>query len=143
MTLRASLFLLLALVVPARANLGETVEGCVTRYGKPVGYSEANAKSPFGTVAFMAGGYTLLVFVVKDKEVGARVSKTDKSAFTTGEIQTIMSADAAPGPWVPDREHTDATQQQWTRADHATVIYDIAKHVLIFTSDEMARALHT
>src|ERR1700683_2319916 len=78
------------LTIPVRANLGETVEQCVTRYGVPVGFSEAGPKSPFGTVAFTAGGYTLILFLIENREVGARVSKVDKSAFTDAEMQNIM-----------------------------------------------------
>jgi hypothetical protein len=129
------------LLLPARANLGETVEQCVARYGHPIGYSEASAKSPFGTVAFSATGYTLIVFLLNTREVGARVSKQDKSAFTDGEMATIMNADAGATAWTLTPS-TDPTCLQWARADHATVLYDKDKHVLIFTSAEMLAALH-
>ncbi len=55
------------LLLPARANLGESVEQCVGRYGHPVGFTEANAKFPFGSVAFSATGYTLIVFILNNK----------------------------------------------------------------------------
>src|ERR1700760_2462765 len=96
--LRFSLLLLL-LMLPARANLGEPLKDCVQRYGSPVGYSEATGANPFGTVVFSAGPYTLVVFVLKNVEVGARVSKTDKSAFADSELQNILNADTKPGPW--------------------------------------------
>jgi hypothetical protein len=140
--LRSALILFSLLTIPLRANLGETVEQCVARYGKPVGFSEANAKMPFGTVAFSATGYTLIVFVMNNKEVGARVSKNDKSAFTDAEEQNIMSADSMAGsPWVPAASD-DPTTVKWTRGDKATVFYDKQKHVLIFTAQAMADALH-
>ena len=110
-----------SLLLPARANLGESVEQCVARYGRPVGYSEANAKNPFGTVAFAAGGYTLVVFVYQDKELGARVSKKDKAAFTDAEVQNIMAADGldpasgpsrpAPTPPAPNGSATTAPRR--------------------------------
>jgi hypothetical protein len=143
--LRAAFFLfcLLTVTAPLRANLGETVEQCVARYGRPVGYSEANAKLPFGTVAFTAADYTLVVFVMKNKEVGARVSKADHSAFTDVERQNIMNADSLAGsPWTTAASDDPATLR-WTRADKATALYDKDKHVLIFTSDEMAAAMHS
>jgi hypothetical protein len=31
---------------------------------------------------------------------------------------------------------------QWSRVDKATVLYDKEKHMLIFTSQEMAGAIH-
>jgi hypothetical protein len=129
------------LTLPARANLGETVEQCVKRYGVPIGYSEANAKAPFGTVAFSAGGYTLLVFVINNKEVGARVSKNDKSAFSDAEMKNIMDADSTGSPWTPTSSG-DPTCIQWTRGDKATAIYDKANHMLIFTSEEMSSTVH-
>ncbi len=81
------------LTVPLRANLGDSVAQCVARYGKPAGFTEANAKLPFGTMGFTATGYTLIVFLLNNKEVGARVSKQDKSPFTEAEMQQIMGAD--------------------------------------------------
>ena len=141
--LRLALIFLILLTLPLRANLGETVVQCVKRYGKPIGYSEANAKSPFGTVGFTAGGYTLIVFLILDKEVGARVSKVDKSAFTAAEMKTIMEADTdAASPWTSTLSD-DPTCLTWTRSDKATVLYDKVKHMLIFTSKEMTDALHS
>ena len=97
---RWSLILFVLLSIPLRANLGESVEQCVKRYGKPIGFSEATAKAPFGTLVFMAGKYTLIVFLLDGKEAGARVSKADKSAFTDDEMKTIMGADSDPqSPW--------------------------------------------
>jgi hypothetical protein len=75
------------------------------------------------------------------KEVGARVSKQDKSAFTDGEMKTIMNADTGAFAWT-SMPSTDPSCLQWARADHATVLYDKDKHVLIFTSAEMLAALH-
>jgi hypothetical protein len=92
-------------------------------------------------MVFTSGPYTLLVFLIGDKEVGARVSKQDKTAFTDAERQTIMGADSTTSPWAPHAS-TDPTCLQWNRTDDATVLYDKAAHVLIFTSSEMARALH-
>ena len=137
--LRFAIIFFSLLTIPLRANLGETVEQCVTRYGAPIGYSEASAKSPFGTVAFAAAGYTLVVFLIKNKEVGARVSKVDKSAFTDAEMKTIMTADSAGSPWTPTPSN-DPTCLRWIRDDKATILYDKEKHVLIFTSEEMANA---
>jgi hypothetical protein len=137
----AILLLLVVLTIPLRANIGETVAECAKRYGRPIGYSEASAKSPFGTLIFVASKYTLIVFLMGDKEVGARVSKTDKSAFTDAEMQTIMQADSDPqAPWT-SMPSTDPTCLQWARADKSTIIYDKDKHMLIFTSPEMANAI--
>ena len=141
--LRTYIFiLLLILTLPARANLGETVEQCVARYGKPDGFTEANPKNPFGTVAFTAAGYTLVIFILNDKEVGARFTKVDKSPFTDADMQNIMTADSASDAWT-STVSSDPTCLQWSRGDKATVLYDKTKHVLIFTSDDMAKALNT
>jgi hypothetical protein len=140
--LRSAILFFLLLLLPARANLGETVGQCVARYGQPVGYSEANPKFPFGTVAFSATGYTLIVFILETKEVGARVAKVDKSAFSDAELQTILNADSAAGslPWSV-AVSTDPTCLQWSRSDKATALYDKAKHIIVFTAQEMADAL--
>ena len=135
------MILVALLLLPARANLGETVEQVVARYGKPVAFAEASSAMPFGKVDFRAGGYELLVFVLNDREVGARVSKLDKTAFTDAEIQTIMENDAGDTKWA-ETTSTDPTCREWSRTDKATVMYDKEKHMLILTSDAMAQALH-
>jgi hypothetical protein len=140
--LRSAIFLFVLLTIPLRANLGDTVEECVKRYGVPIGYSEAGSKSPFGTVAFTAGKYTLVVFLLATKEVGARVSKTDKSAFADAEIQNIMTAENVPGSTWNSAPSSDPSCQQWNRSDKATFIYDKDKHMIVITSPAMADAAH-
>jgi hypothetical protein len=137
---RSTILFLTLLALPLHANLGETVKECVTRYGGPVSYTEANPKFPFGTVTFSASGLTLVIFLIGEKEVGAKVFKTDKSALSDAERDSIMGADTAGSQWksVPS---ADPSTLEWTRSDKATAIYDKEKNVLIFTSDEMAKAV--
>jgi len=137
---RNAIVLFVLLTLPLRANLGETVDQCVKRYGKPVGYSEATDKFPFGTLVFTAGAYTLVVFLLNNVEVGARVSKVDKSAFADTEMKNIRAADSNASPWTPTTS-ADPGSLQWSRADKATVIYDKTKSMLIFTSQQMADAI--
>ncbi len=137
--LRTCAVLFLLLILPLRANLGDAVDQCVKRYGKPTGFSEAGAKSPFGTLVFVAGPYQLIVFLLDNVEVGARVSKVDKTDFTPAEMRTILDADAT-SPWTPGKG-SDANTLQWNRADKATVLYDKDKKMLIFTSPQMLDAL--
>ncbi len=136
---RLVVVLLLLLALPVRANLGDTVADCVKRYGKPGAFTEANAKVPFGTMVFAAGPYQLIVFLNDTVEVGARVSKKDKTAFTPDEMKTIMDADA-PTPWV-STPSADPTCLTWSRDDKATVLYDQNAKMLIFTSPQMAAIL--
>src|ERR1700748_981747 len=96
--LRCAVLLLLLALLPARANIGENVTDLVKRYGKPAGFSEASSTNPFGTLIFVAGPYQMIIFLADNVEVGARVSKKDKSAFSPDEVQTILNADA-PTPW--------------------------------------------
>ncbi len=137
---RSALLLFLVLTLPVRANLGETVEQCVARYGRPIGYSEANAQSPFGTVVFAAAGYKLTVFLIGTTEVGARIVKDEGGAFTDTEQQNILAADSDGTPWNPTTSD-DPTCLCWTRGDKATALYDKQKHTLLFSSTAMAAAL--
>jgi hypothetical protein len=125
---------------PLRANLGETIQQCIVRYGRPNGYSEASPKFPFGTLVFIAGGYVLTIFVYQGRQVGARISKSDKSAFKDTEMQAIMEADTAGLNWISSKSD-DPTCLAWQRSDNAKVLYDQVKHVLIFTSPAMTDAL--
>src|SRR5271168_161544 len=139
---RTTLLLLFLLSLPLRANLGETIPQCVVRYGKPVNFTEADpTKSPFGTLNFVAAGYALTVFILNNAEVGARVFKVDKSLFSPDEMQTIMGADNLGGPW-DSVASTDPTCLQRSRRDGATVLYDKAKKMLLFTTPAMSKALH-
>ncbi len=136
----AAFVFLLLLALPLRANLGDTVADCTKRYGKFYNFAEANAKTPFGTIDFVAGPYEMIVFLYQGVEVGARVAKKDKSSFSPDEIKTILNADA-PTPWIPAHSD-DPNSPQWTRADKASVTYDADKKMLIFTTPEMASALN-
>jgi len=137
---RAFAIILTLLTLPLRANLGENVKQLVTRYGTPSGYTEVTPNFPFGTVTFIAGGITLTVFLIGDKEVGAKVFKTDHSALSEAERQSIMATDQGGSQWksVPSSDPGTLT---WTRSDKATALYDTQKFVLIFTSEEMAKAV--
>ena len=137
--LRYAAVALLLLALPVRANLGETVAECTKRYGKFYNYTEANAKSPFGTIAYVAGPYEMIVFIYGGVEVGARVNKKDKTDFSPDEIKTILNADA-PTPWT-SAPIDDPASPQWTRADKASASYDAAKKMLIFTTPAMKAAL--
>ncbi len=138
--LRLVAVLLILLALPLRANLGESLADCVKRYGKPLAFTEASSKTPFGTLVFVAGPYQMIIFLSNSVEVGARVTKKDKTDFLPGEIKTIMDSDAST-PWTTATS-SDPTCQQWDRADKATAIYDKPNKMLIFTSAEMAEVLH-
>jgi hypothetical protein len=56
-------------------------------------------------------------------------------------MKTIMNADLAGSEWTP-APSTDPTCLQWVRGDKATVLYDKEKHMIIFTSEQMANAIH-
>ena len=139
--LRLAVFGLLILALPLHANLGDTVADCTKRYGKFYNFTEANAQTPFGTIDFIAGPYEMIVFLYNGVEVGARVDKKDKSAFTPAEIQTILNADA-PTPWVP-APRDDPNSPQWTRSDKASVTYDTNNKMIIFTTPVMVQVVHT
>ncbi len=55
-------------------------------------------------------------------------------------MKTILNADSGGSTWTV-AVSTDPTCLQWARADKATALYDKTKHVLVFTSDDMAEAL--
>jgi hypothetical protein len=139
--MRLILFLFTVSLLPGRANLGDTIAQAVGHYGHPIGYAEASARSPFGNILFRSGGYELVLFILDGKEVGARVSKLDKSPFTDQEIKTIMDADNGAGPWTPTAS-SDPSTLVWSRSDHATVLYDRAKNLLMLTSKTMADAVN-
>jgi hypothetical protein len=130
-----------ASLLPGRANLGDTIAQLVAHYGKPTAYAEASDKTPFGNILFRAGAYEMLLFILDGKEVGARVSKIDKSAFTNDEIKTIMTAENSSGPWTPSVSG-DPSLLSWSRSDHATVMYDQQKHMVLLTSAAMAQVVN-
>jgi hypothetical protein len=146
--LRLTAAVLLLLALPVRANLGDTVAGCVKRYGVPDPVVGAKSPTdalvasvgPFQAISFSAGPYQMIIFLYHNVEVGARVTRKDKAALSPAEMKTIMDADA-PTPWVP-KPSDDPTSQEWTREDKASVSYDVEKRMLIFTTPEMVQELH-
>ncbi len=140
-SLRLVFCLCLVAMIPLRATIGDSVAQCVKRYGKPIGYSEASPNNPFGTLVFSAAGFQLVVFLIGENEVGARISKTNKSAFTDDEMKNIMNAEGDPqSPWTP-KTSDDPTCLEWTRADKSRLIYDKVNHILMVTSSAMADAV--
>jgi len=138
-SLRFIAIILCFLTIPARANLGDNVKQLISRYGTPVNFTEPNPNFPFGTIVFKASGILLVVFLSGEKEVGAKVSKIDQTAFSDSERTLIMSTDGGT-QWV-SAPSSDPTTLQWTRPDKATAMYDKQKNMIIFTSDEMAQAV--
>jgi hypothetical protein len=136
---RCAVFLVL-LALPLRANLGENVKQIVARYGTPTGYTEASAQSPFGTLRFAATGYVLVIFLNGETEVGAWVSKSDKSSLSDAEQKNIMDQDLNGSQWISSPSN-DPNELHWTRSDNATVIYDKKKNILIFATPEMNKIL--
>ena len=139
---RLLLILLLGVTwLPARANLGDTVKQLMARYGMPTGYAEAGDKTPFGSILFKAGGFELVIFVLDNHEVGARLSKLDQSAFSDDELQKLMTAEANDQPWAPTAS-SDPSLTQWSRHDQATFAYDQTNRMVLLSSPAMVQALH-
>src|SRR5258708_16533139 len=94
--LRYTIILFCLLPIPSRANLGETIQQCVARYGRPGNFTEANAKIPFGTLTFVAGRYALILFLLQYKGGGAPGTKGGQTSLSlppeAGDLAAVYHA---------------------------------------------------
>jgi hypothetical protein len=92
------LITLLALPRNTQCRIGETLEECKTRYGKPVEIKK-------DTALFFKSGMTVSVHFIDGKVVEIRYYKTDpKDSKKTicpsdAEVEILLQANAQDGPW--------------------------------------------
>jgi hypothetical protein len=119
------LFLLLSALTlsatPCRANLGETLDQSIARYGQPSppkGYASPNSVGGV-SYTFQQNGYAISALFVKDIVPVEFITKKSNSALSNKEMQTVLRAEG--GKWtVPEVRHGAS----WVREDGASASYE-------------------
>jgi hypothetical protein len=120
------------LLLPAHAQLGQTVEDCETAYGKPTTIDGA-ADSATTAYHYKFKDYSIVIYFSKRpgglSDLPATAAKViyqraDKAALTNDEIRSLLEANAEEQQWTP-------SIPGWQRSDQAVAFGEDAnsKHV--------------
>jgi len=110
---------LLPALTPVRANLGETLEQALVRYGKP-----QPASSPAtGTCIFYHGKYRITALFYKKIIISEFIVKRDGSTFSEPEQIALLQKEATGGKWIQSKSPSAPGTVVWEREDRATAVY--------------------
>jgi hypothetical protein len=131
-------------IVPCRAELGETMDQCIARYGQPVPQDTTPPGLPGKSVTFKKNGYVIMVAFLKGIAGFETIFKEDESELSDKEIEAILQADVAGGKWgKPEQLNLPHAKEMWSRDDGATAVYEPMKHGLVLVSKQYADATQT
>lgn len=126
-------FLLTSSVCQAR--LGETMDQCIARYGKPPPLPDGVSLPPdsgFDSEAvFYKDGITIIAFFSNGVVVAEGILKRDQSAMSDTEKQTLLNSESAGSTWQITNE-TNAGVIYKRADDNAFATYDYAKYEFLF-----------
>jgi len=106
---------------PCRANLGDTMDQCVARYGPSspsTGVSDP-AKTGAPAALFSHDGYDVEVYLLHGVVECEYITKTDKSFFSDADKKKVVASESAAGKWA--NPVTDRGQTIWMRSDGASI----------------------
>jgi hypothetical protein len=127
-----------AVVLPARARLGETEAQTIARYGPPGTLAPGEAQLGYRTLAFDKNGYRILaVFIGPTCELLA-FRRPDQSPLDPDEVELMLTANNNGHTWTASS--LISRDQIWDRDDGARARYDSIKHVLVVCSAAYLRA---
>jgi hypothetical protein len=126
------LLLLLMLVSPASARIGETEQQIEAGYGKPI--RDAGAFVVGSSARFYRhSGFFILVSFVDGKSVFEGLNKEDESEITKDEIAVLLRANGK--NWQVARAVATG-EPSWTSTDGSVVaVYDSRGHKLVLCSN--------
>jgi hypothetical protein len=105
----------------AQARLGETADALVQRYGQPLSETDQKGEGDriaLADVIFQKGGFQIEVTVVDGRSVAEKFKKLNGQPLTTGEVRTLLAANAQGHEWAAPESAADG--KLWTRDDTAT-----------------------
>src|SRR5260221_6693362 len=99
--MRSALILILSLftasIVPCHANLGDTMDQCIARYGKRMPPSGVADPAQAGGVAatFQQNGYNFEVYLFNGVVECESITKIDNSLFSDQEKDKVVQMESA------------------------------------------------
>ena len=119
-------------ISPSRANLGDTMDQCVARYGQrlpPTGISDPYRLG--GDAArFQKAGYYFDVYLFNGVVGCESITKTDNSRFSPEETSKVVQMESVNGNWA--KPITVHGQLVWVRDDGSMICCYPASTPLIF-----------
>lgn len=125
-----------ALMVPAFARLGETVDECRTRYGK-----ESSVDEKLSMMEFRKAGFRLMITFDAGRAAYMFINHDPTNDFiptnpeiTDAEIETLLKSNGGGSEWV-ERKDFDMISKTWDTKDGKRIaIYDTLKHNIMIVS---------
>ena len=118
-----------------QARLGETMDQCIARYGKPPPLPDGVSLPPDSGVdseaVFYRDGITIMAFFSNGVVVSEGILKTDQSVMSDTEKQTLLNSESAGSTW----KKTDETNVGviYKRADgNAFATYGYTNNEFLF-----------
>lgn len=128
-------FIIVVLMIPSQAKIGETLDQCVKRYGTPLMDNVMDAKAPFRILIFKSTGYFQKTYFLNNVEVCVRYSKEDQSELSEQEITAILDLELEKGLEWNDPLPTEDFRIIWVRSDFkGAAIYFKALRILHISS---------
>jgi hypothetical protein len=120
------LFLIGMTITPCFGKLGETLEQCEVRYGKPVEVEDCSKVGfPVGDkfYTFSVYGSSAGIVILNGVVVSEIFKNDDKSAFTKPIIEALLMTEAAGSTWT-QLPNTGDDLAYTRKSDEARAIYD-------------------
>ena len=99
-----TVLLLLVLTLPVRAQLGQTLEQCATRYGQPTSIEGVPGSALTG-YHYSSKDYLIVIYFTKIEGTGDEIAakivfhRVDTKVLADKEIETLLAANAENGQW--------------------------------------------
>ncbi len=116
-----ALIVLIANTIPCYANLGDTINGCIARYGQRLPPSGVSDPGRTGAPAalFTRDGYNFEVYFLNGVVGCESITKTDNSLLSEEDKEKIVKLESTGGDWAkPASAHG---QVIWMRSDGAAI----------------------
>jgi hypothetical protein len=125
----------LAVAAPAYARVGETEARIGARYGASIGDVPTEA---FGTMrGFALPGFVVGVKLVGGQSVMEMISRNDRAAMPTGEIEGLLDELGGRAGWIADASFAQPGWRRWLgAAGRLVAVYDTTRHVLYVSTRE-------
>src|ERR1700733_6596016 len=127
---------LMANTIPCRANLGDTIDECIARYGQrlpPSGVADPG-KTGAEAALFTHDGYNFEVYLLNGVVGCESISKADNSLLSDEDKEKIVKMESAGGNWAkPVSAHG---QIIWMRSDGGAIFSYISDTPLILVMSQ-------
>jgi hypothetical protein len=132
-----SLGLLSFSFLPCRAKLGDNLDQCIARYGKPLSTSMVLYLPRENCYFFGKNDFVICAEMFKGTVAGEAILKANKTAMSDNEINAILDAESVGLSW--SEPSIPSINRLYIRDDGARAVYDTMQRTLsVLTKDYLA-----